>query len=112
MGAAAAETQTLGSTSTHQEEDTLMKRSQFCLRQQLLSRTASLMFVAMIALIAPSLAHAQSTLVVDDDGQGTATSCNAGAPAFSSIQAAVNAAAPGDTILICPGTYDEQVETI
>jgi len=85
-----------------------MKRSH-CLRQQLLSRTASLMFLAVIALIAPSLAHAQSTLVVDDDGQGTATNCNAGTPAFSSIQAAVNAAAPGDTIFICPGTYDEQV---
>ena len=87
-----------------------MKRCHSCLRQQLLSRTASLMFVAVIALIAPSLAHAQSTLVVDDDGQGTATNCNAGTPAFNSIQAAVNAAAPGDTIFICPGTYDEQVE--
>jgi hypothetical protein len=56
-----------------------------------------------------NLADAQSTLVVDDDGQGTATDCSVGTSAFSSIQAAVNGAAPGDAIFICPGTYDEQV---
>jgi hypothetical protein len=97
-------------TSNAAEENTLMKRSHFCWRQQLLSQTASLMSVAVIALIVPPLAYAQSTLVVDDDGQATATNCNAGTPAFNSIQAAVNAAAPGNTIFICPGTYDEQVE--
>jgi parallel beta-helix repeat protein len=30
-------------------------------------------------------------------------------PVFSSIQAAVNAAVPGDTVLVQPGTYPEQV---
>ena len=29
---------------------------------------------------------------------------------FSTIQAAVNAAAPGSEVLVCPGTYPEQVE--
>jgi len=28
---------------------------------------------------------------------------------FSTIQAAVNAASPGDTVLVCPGSYPEQV---
>ena len=43
-------------------------------------------------------------LLVDDDQQECP---NAG---FTTIQTAVNAAAPGDTIQVCPGTYNEQVE--
>lgn len=43
-------------------------------------------------------------LLVDDDKQECP---DAG---FSKIQAAVNAAAPGDTIQVCPGIYREQVE--
>ena len=43
-------------------------------------------------------------LLVDDDH----IECpNAG---HTTIQTAVNAAAPGDTIQVCPGTYNEQVE--
>lgn len=53
--------------------------------------------------------HAQNTLVVDDDKNGTAADCNASVPAFSSIQVAVNTAVPGDTVFVCPGTYDEQI---
>ena len=78
-------------------------------RKRLISRTAGPIFLALTVFVSTPLVHAQATLVVDDDGQGTATNCNAGAPAFSNIQAAVNAAAPGDTIFICPGIYDEQV---
>src|SRR5262249_6143715 len=55
-------------------------------------------------------AHAQDTsdsdpanILVDDD---KAQCPNAG---FASIQAAVNAANPGDTIRMCAGTYKEQV---
>lgn len=39
----------------------------------------------------------------------TATGCGGHRPAFTKIQAAVNAAAAGSTILVCPGTYAEQV---
>src|SRR5438128_1378228 len=44
-----------------------------------------------------------STLFVDDDGM---QKHNAG---FTSIQAAVDAAHPGDTIRVSPGTYNESV---
>ena len=59
---------------------------------------------------ATTLHSAQAaTLLVDVDGLATATDCNGVSGAFTTIQAAVNAAAPGDTIQICPGNYNEQV---
>jgi hypothetical protein len=78
-------------------------------RNHLLFWTVSLMFLALTFFLTTPLVYAQTTLVVDEDGQGTAANCNADAPAFTSIQAAVNTAAPGDTLFICPGIYDEQV---
>ena len=56
---------------------------------------------AVIAALAPSTAFA-STWTVDDD---KADCPNA---AFTSIQAAVDQAAPWDTVVICPGLYLEQ----
>jgi len=44
-----------------------------------------------------------STLMVDDD------KVQCPKADFTSIQAAVTAAKPGDTIKVCPGTYNEQV---
>jgi pectin methylesterase-like acyl-CoA thioesterase len=65
--------------------------------------------VALVAVCAIALAvrgtalAAPNTLVVDDDK----VQCpNAD---FTSIQAAVTAATPGTTIVVCPGTYTEQV---
>jgi len=54
------------------------------------------LFVASIAV--PTSLHA-ATLYVG--------SC--GGPNKPTIQAAVNASSPGDTVLVCPGTYPEQV---
>ncbi|MBV9480140.1 MAG: hypothetical protein JO249_05230, partial [Acidobacteria bacterium] len=51
--------------------------------------------------ILPSGAFA-ATVVVGPRG------CHQGSPHFSTIQAAVNAA-PGGNVLVCPGTYPEQV---
>lgn len=55
-------------------------------------------------------AQAATTHVVDGDGFGTAANCDdAVTPAFTTISAAVTAAAPGDTIIVCPGLYGESV---
>ncbi len=65
-----------------------------------MSRTRFAMFAAisMIVLAVPVSLHA-STMYV-----GTC-----GGPNKPTIQAAVNASSPGGTVLVCPGTYAEQV---
>jgi len=50
-----------------------------------------------------------ATRAVDDDGRATPRNCNAQDVASTSIQAAVTASSAGDTIVVCPGTYTEQV---
>jgi hypothetical protein len=59
---------------------------------------ATLLFLSLFLTIAASAA----TLVVDDD-----LAC--GGSTFATIQAAINAAAPTDTIQVCAGTYAEQI---
>ena len=49
------------------------------------------------------------THVVDADGQASATDCNAAGTPFLTIQSAITAAAAGDTVKVCPGTYAEDV---
>ena len=58
-----------------------------------------------ILLMSAGAAHAQATLVVDADGHASAASCGDPAPAYASIAAAMAAAAPGDSVQVCPGTY-------
>ena len=78
--------------------------------------------IALLALGAPVSAGAASThRIVDDDGKAGLTddggpSCSDGfdstsAPGvvFTTISAAVAAAGSGDTIFVCPGTYNETV---
>ena len=85
----------------------MKKRSPQSMRL-LLSISLFGVFIALSAALTSKGAQA-ATLVVDDDGQATALNCDASGAAFSTIQLAVNAAASGDTIQICPGTYDEQL---
>jgi hypothetical protein len=58
---------------------------------------------AACALALPSAASAATTRFVDDDGVQCPTAT------FTSIQAAVNASSPGDTVRVCDGTYTETV---
>ena len=52
---------------------------------------------------------ASNTIAVDDDGMASATDCDATDVASTTIQAAVTAANPGDTIKVCPGNYPESL---
>lgn len=64
--------------------------------------------VVAAALAAPGLALAATHYVAPPPSLiGLGTSCTF--PGFNSIQAAVTASAPGDTIVVCDGVYSEQV---
>ena len=58
-----------------------------------------------LAMGVPATASA-ATISVDDDGLDCPS-----AP-YTSVQAAVDAASPGDIIAICPGTYEEGPATV
>ena len=50
-----------------------------------------------------------ATRWVNDDGLPVPPGTSCSKPGYNTIQSAVNAAAPGDLINVCPGTYPEQV---
>lgn len=65
--------------------------------------------VVLLALVLPATAtHAQDRVVNDGTLDASPAAC-ATAPDDTSIQAAVNNAASGNTILVCPGVYAEEV---
>jgi parallel beta-helix repeat protein len=69
--------------------------------------TLALATVGLLGLRSAAPVAAGATLVVDDDGQGSAADCDSSDSAYSTIVAAVGAAVSGDTVQVCPGTYTE-----
>ena len=68
-----------------------------------------IVLVAALLAIVAGPARAE-TLVVAQDGHGSAKDCNALNPTpYTTIASAVVAARPHDVIKICPGTYPEQL---
>ena len=70
-----------------------------------ISLISMIMIAAVVAVSNASSAMAADLYVDDND-----VTCSGNAPCFSTIQAAINAANPGDTINVFAGTYAEQIE--
>jgi hypothetical protein len=64
-----------------------------------MKKLLTLAIVLLMLLIAVPVSASTATLVVDDDGADCPDA------AYTTIQAAVNAANPGDTVAVCTGTY-------
>src|SRR5262249_47935418 len=70
--------------------------------------TLIVLVVALLTIVAGS--STAETLVVAQDGHGSAKDCNASTPTpYTTIASAVAATRPRDVIKICPGTYPEQI---
>jgi parallel beta-helix repeat protein len=75
-------------------------------------RSASLgaVLVATLATsVAPASAATNTTRWVDGDGRAGPSGCDSSASAYKQIQKAVNASNEDDTVIVCPGTYRQQV---
>ncbi len=79
--------------------------------QRLSLAKPTLLILALYLFIGMSAtsALAQTTRVVDDDAQGTAANCDDPSATVATVGAAITAAAAGDTVLVCPGTYVENI---
>lgn len=74
-------------------------------------RLLSIAAIAAIAVasIASPASAGTSTVYVDDDGTAGAAGCNGALSVPSTIADGIEAAGPGDTILVCPGRYRETI---
>lgn len=72
---------------------------------------SALLFTSMVLATAfgAGQALAEPTTWTVNDGTVDAVPCDDVTPDYTSIQAAVDVASEGDTVMVCPGTYTEQV---
>jgi len=70
-----------------------------------LALTSATLVVAALHISMAGTASAATTLVVDK----TVVGCSAAGPTYCTIQQGVDAAGPGNIVLVEPGTYTEQV---
>jgi hypothetical protein len=76
------------------------------MRVREISAAAGVLVLGSLLLVPAVPAWAgTSTRVVDDDGRASVGDCRSGKAAPRRIQKAIDASAPGDVILVCPGTY-------
>jgi parallel beta-helix repeat protein len=67
--------------------------------------------LSLLALVATAATASAATRVVDDDGHATSTNCSAATVTpFTTVNAALAASNPGDTIVVCAGVYNEQLD--
>ena len=64
---------------------------------------------ALAGAVAPTSAAGPTTRWVDGDGHAGPAGCNTSGVASTTIQGAIDASHRGDTVIVCPGTYLEQV---
>ena len=72
----------------------------------------SLVILASVFTPIQSVMAEPTILVVDNDGTASAENCDDSSTAYTTIQSAVDAASPGDTIIVCPGTTGTYVESV
>lgn len=85
-----------------------MRQSTFVMARLVASAT---LVASMMLMSAGAQAGSDPiTTWVDDDGTVGTSDCSGSQEAFTSIQLAVELAGPGDTINVCPGRYEEEIE--
>jgi len=81
-------------------------------RRVAVTLAAGLIAAAGIVPVASAGTYVAPIIMVDDDGSATPRSCNYSGPAETTIQAGIDVAPDGATIIVCPGDYTETVSII